>query len=66
MDSSIGTNASLNNYETPDEGRVRRNRRESVWMIDYEKREGLSDDADLNVMMVTGDDPISFEEAIKS
>jgi len=35
-------------------------------MIDYEKGEGLSYDADLNVMMVTGDDPISLEEAIKS
>jgi len=65
MDSSIGTNAPPNNYETPVEGRIRRNRREPVWMIDYEKGEGLSDDADLNVMMVTGDDPISFEEAIK-
>ena len=33
---------------------------------DYERGEGLSDDNGLNVMMVTEDDPISFEEAIKS
>jgi len=30
VDSSIGTNAPPNNYETPVEGRVRRNRRESI------------------------------------
>jgi len=30
------------------------------------KGEGLSDDTGLNVMMVTEDYPISFEEAIKS
>lgn len=35
-------------------------------MIDYEWGEGLSDDFDLNVMMVTRDDQIPFEEAIKS
>ena len=35
-------------------------------MKDYERGEGLSDDNGLNVMMVTEDDPISFEEAIKS
>jgi len=35
-------------------------------MIDYEKGEGLSDDDELNVMMVIEDDPISFVEAIKS
>ena len=66
VDISIGINAPPNNYVTSVERRVRRNRRELVWMINYEKGEGLSDDADLNVMMVTGDDPISFEEAIKS
>jgi len=41
--------------------------REPIWMIDYEKREGLSDNDDgLNVVMVTEDDLISFEEVIKS
>jgi len=54
------------NYEALVEGWVRRNRREPVWMKDYERGEGLSDDNGLNVMMVTEDDPISFEEAIKS
>nr|KYP69898.1 Retrovirus-related Pol polyprotein from transposon TNT 1-94 [Cajanus cajan] len=34
-------------------------------MKDYKIGEGLSDDNGLNVMMVTEDDPISFEEAIK-
>jgi len=63
VDSSIGTNSPPNNYETLVEGRVRRNRRESVWIIDYEKGEGLSNDVDL---CNAGDDPISFEEAIKS
>jgi len=56
---------SPNNYETP-EGRVKRNRREPVWMINYDQGEGLSNDADLNVMLVTGDDLVSYEEAIKS
>ena len=54
------------NYETPVEGRVRRSRTEPVWMKDYEKGEGLSDDNGLNVMMVIKDDPISFEEVVKS
>ena len=62
----IYTNVPPNNYETPVEGRVRRNRREPIWMIDYKKGEGLIDDVDLNVMVVTGDDPISFEKAIES
>ncbi|RDX80732.1 hypothetical protein CR513_38687, partial [Mucuna pruriens] len=71
VDSSLGTSAPpneshTNNYETPSEGRVRRNIIESIWMIDYKKREGLSDDDGLNVMMVIEDDPSSFKEAIKS
>ncbi|RDX99781.1 hypothetical protein CR513_17114, partial [Mucuna pruriens] len=65
MDSSLGTSAPpnkshTNNYETIIEGRVRRNIREPVWMIDYEKGEGLSDDDGLNVMMVTEDDISKF------
>ena len=32
------------NYEALVEGWVRRNRREPVWMKDYERGEGLSDD----------------------
>jgi len=36
-------------------------------MIDYDRGEGLSlDDVDFNVMLVTGDDPVSYEEVIKS
>ena len=54
------------NYETPVEGRGKRSRTKPVWMKDYERGEGLSDDNGLNVMMVTEDDPISFEEAVKS
>ncbi|RDX99790.1 hypothetical protein CR513_17108, partial [Mucuna pruriens] len=59
VDSSLGTSAPpneshTNNYETPVEGKVRRNIREPVWMIDYEKG-GLSDDDGLNVMIVTED-----------
>jgi len=54
------------NYEIPIEGRVRRNRIEPIWIKDYERGEYLSDDDGLNVMMVIEDEPISFEEAVKS
>jgi len=54
------------NYNIPVEGRVRRNRTEPVWMKDYERGEDLSDDNGLNVMMATKENPISFEEAVKS
>ena len=54
------------NFEIPVEGRVRRKRTEPIWMKDYEKGEDFSDDNGLNVMMVTEDDPVSFEEAVKS
>lgn len=46
------------------EGRGMRVRREPIWMADYETREGLSDDENLNAMMtVTENDPTTFEEA---
>ena len=35
-------------------------------MVDYETGEGLFEDENLNAMMVTENDPVSFEEAIKS
>jgi len=54
------------NYETLYEGRVRRSRTKPVWMKDYERGEGLSYDNGLNVMMAIEDDPISFEEVVKS
>jgi len=34
-------------------------------MADYDKGEGLSDDDTTTVMLVTEDDPVTFEEAIK-
>jgi len=34
-------------------------------MIDYERGKGFSNDVDMNVMLVTGDDPVSFLKAIK-
>lgn len=46
---------------------VKRNRREPVWMADYEAGDGLSDEDGLNAMiMVIEDDPLSFEEAVNS
>jgi len=50
----------------PVEGRARRSRRQPIWMADYDKGEGLSDDDTAVVMLVTEDDPVIFEEAIKS
>ncbi|KAJ1384738.1 Retrovirus-related Pol polyprotein from transposon TNT 1-94, partial [Sesbania bispinosa] len=41
-----------NVHEIPVEGRVRRNRREPIWMTDYESGEGLSDEDGLNAMMM--------------
>jgi len=35
-------------------------------MTDYEEGEGLSDDDNTNAMLVTEDDPVTFEEAVKS
>jgi len=36
-------------------------------MIDFETGEGLSDEDDLNVMlMLTADDPLTYKEAVKS
>jgi len=62
VDSFVGTTgAPPNNYETSVKGKVRRNKRESVCIIDYEREEGLLDDVDLNVMMI-----ISFKEVIKN
>ena len=48
------------------EGRGVRGRRAPSWMADYETGEGLFEDENLNAMMVTENDPVSFEEAIKS
>jgi hypothetical protein len=46
------------------EGRVRR---PPCWMEDYETGEGLSDEDGMNAMiMLTEDDPLTFEEAVKS
>jgi len=39
---------------------------QNQWMKDYERGEDLSDDNGLNVMMATEENPISFEEAVKS
>lgn len=48
------------------ERRGMRGRREPTWMTDYETGEGLSDDENLNaMMMVTENDPTTFEEAVK-
>jgi transposase InsO family protein len=48
------------------EGRGMRERREPIWMEDFETGEGLSDDGNLNaMMMVTENDPTTFEEAVK-
>ena len=66
VDSSINIGTPSNNYEIPTKGKVRRNRRDSIWMINYERGEDLSNDVNLNVMMITRDDPISFKKAIKS
>ena len=46
------------------QGRAKRYRRESVWMVDYEKGDGLSDNEN-NAMIVTDDDPVTYEEAVK-
>ncbi|KOM39194.1 hypothetical protein LR48_Vigan03g257600 [Vigna angularis] len=35
-------------------------------MIDYEKGEGLSDEDSEEAMVVIADDPVTFEEAVKS
>ena len=52
------------NSSGPVEGRVRR---VPSWMQDYETGEGLSEEEDLNAMMIhTEADPITFEEAVKS
>lgn len=50
--------------EIPTEGRASRSRRELVWMVDYEEKEGLSDDE--NAMLVTGNDPVTFKEVVKN
>ena len=64
VDTSIGEPQA---HDNPIEGRVRRNRREPNWMLDYESGEGLSDEDTLNVMMTVIDtDPLSFEEAARS
>jgi len=54
-------------HDDPIEGRVRINRREPNWILDYESCEGLSDEDTLNVMMtVTDTNPMSFEKAARS
>jgi len=41
-------------------------RRTPSWMIDFETGEGLSDEDDLNVMlMLTTDDPLTYKEVVK-
>lgn len=48
------------------EERGMRGRREPIWMADYETGEGLFDDKNLSaMMMVTKNDPTTFEEAVK-
>jgi len=56
----------LPHVDTSVEGRAKRCRREPVWMIDYEKGEGLSYEDNENAMMAIEDDPVTFVEAIKS
>lgn len=48
------------------EGRSVRGRRAPSWMADYETGEGLFEDDNLNAMMVTENDPVLFEEAVRS
>jgi len=43
--------------------RVRRNRRKPVWMADYERGDDISNNED-NAMIVTNDDPVTYEEAV--
>ena len=62
----IKNESHLPHVDTSVEGRARRCRREPVWMIDYEKGEGLSDEDSENAMTVIEDDPVTFEEAVKS
>jgi len=47
------------------QGMVRRNMRKPVWMADYERGNDLSDNED-NAMIVTDNDPVTDEEAVKS
>lgn len=68
--SSSLTTSPLNEPSSDDnelvEGRGMRVRREPIWMEDYETGEGLSDDENLNAMiMVTENDPTTFEEAVQ-
>ncbi|KAJ9563755.1 hypothetical protein OSB04_008915 [Centaurea solstitialis] len=52
------------NSPSPNAGRVRRT---PAWMDDYETGEGLSDEDGLNaLMMLIEDDPLTFQEAVKS
>ena len=66
---SIESNSSSSEHHEDDspnaiEGRVRKT---PSWMADYETGEGLSDEDNLNAMMMLAeDDPLSFEKASKS
>lgn len=64
-----------NTYGELNEGRGKRERRSPWWMKNYETGKGLSEEENLNVMMeenlnammmITENDPVSFEEAMKS
>ena len=73
---SLGNSSTSNNSSnksssltTPNElveGRGMRGRKEPIWMADYKTGKGLSDDENMNaMMMVTENDPTTFEEAVK-
>ncbi|XP_014506457.1 uncharacterized protein LOC106766225 [Vigna radiata var. radiata] len=47
------------------ERKPKRCRKELVWMADYEEGKFLSND-DVNAMFLAGDDPVTFEETVKS
>lgn len=54
--------------EAPPNQNQGRNRRQPVWMRDYETDEGLSDEEEVHnlVMFTSAEDPVTFEEAAKS
>ena len=39
--------------------------REPIWMTNYKEGENLSDDDNTNAMLVTEDDQVTFEDAVK-
>ena len=66
---SIGTNFRNESHipalEIPVEGRAKRHMREPIWMTNYKEGESLSDDDNTNAMLVTEDDQVTFEDAVK-